>query len=580
MPGGGDSVLNPPSVPLSTSNVPARSPKHTTPHQARPSLTAPSSPPYSVFSIRQKRVLALLLGLTSLASPLTASIYFPLIPLLSTQFHTSIQAINLSVTIYVVFQALSPALFATLSDSFGRRAILLATFTIYVLANLGLALNRNVYSVLLILRALQSLGASAVVSIAYGVVADVSVPAERGKLLGPLMAATNLGPCIGPVVGGWVALGTSSCSWVFWCLVIYGGITVMTLGLVFPETARNLVGNGSLRPTGLRRPWWNSIEDWIRSRSKIAAVAGRSTPGYEEKPRDPFPEVELNGRFKISNFTACIRIIFWKDSALVLWMTASFYSVWYCIQTSIPTVYQNVYGFNEFENGLSFLTGGAGVILGALATGKLMDRNYKKTAEEVGLTVDKISGDDMNRFPIEKARSRGSWYLLAVSTCALVGYGWAITTHAHPSIPLILQCIIGFLCTVFNQMYSALLVDIFPDKPSTAAASGNIARCTLSAMMVASLQLLINTLGRGWFFILLGAVNSVAGAIVVFLVQTQGRRWRGQRVSGSTESSIRDDDDETCRVAQDSRSRGQDEKVCVSNAGPEHSLEIQEEKRK
>ena len=573
------SVSKPPSPRLLVSSVPSRSLKHITPYQIHPSLPIPSSPPYSVFSVQQKRVLTLLLGLTSLASPLTASIYFPLIPLLSIQFHTSVQAINFSITIYVVFQALSPALFATLSDTLGRRPILLATFTLYVLANLGLALNKNVYWVLLVLRALQSLGASAVLSIAYGVVADVSVPAERGNLLGPLMATTNLGPCVGPVVGGWVALGTGGYSWVFWCLVIYGGITVITLGLVFPETAKNVVGNGSLRAIGWWRPWWNYVEDWIRRKSKISATAGRRTSSYEERPTEPASGVKFNGRFMVSNFTACIRIIFWKDSALVLWMTASFYSVWYCIQTSIPSVYQDVYGFNDLEVGSSFLTGGAGVILGGLVTGKLMDRNYKKTAEKVGLTVDKISGDDMNRFPIEAARSRGSWYLLGISTCALVGYGWAIETQAHPSIPLLLQCIIGSLCTVFNQMYSALLVDIFPERPSTAAASGNIARCILSAIAVASLQLLVNALGRGWFFTLLSAVNSVTGIVVVFLIQTRGRRWRGQRVLGLTESSIGDDPVD-CPVAQDLRSRGQDEKGVVPNVVPEHPVKIQDEKQK
>jgi len=147
---------------------------------------------YTTYSSGQKRLITALLGLTTLASPLTATIYFPLLPLLQKHFRTSAQAINLTMTIYLVVQALSPTIFASLSDSLGRRLIYLTTFTLYALANLGLALNKNSYAALLVLRVLQSIGASSVVSIAYGVVADVCVPAERGRMLGPVMAATNL----------------------------------------------------------------------------------------------------------------------------------------------------------------------------------------------------------------------------------------------------------------------------------------------------------------------------------------------------------------------------------------------------
>ena len=62
----------------------------------------------------------------------------------------------------------------------------------------------------IILRAIQSLGASAAFAVSYGVVADVCVSAERGKMVGPVSMALNLGTCVGPVVGGWVALKATS----------------------------------------------------------------------------------------------------------------------------------------------------------------------------------------------------------------------------------------------------------------------------------------------------------------------------------------------------------------------------------
>src|SRR4051794_39597713 len=154
---------------------------------------------YTVLSRREQNLILILLGISMLVSPLTATIYFPLLPLLATHFHTSAQAINLTITVYIVFQALSPLFLASTPDHFGRRPIIVATFALYAMASLGLALNKSSYPALLVLRAIQSLGASAVLSISYGAVADICVPAKRGKMLGPMLAAGNVGTCIGPI---------------------------------------------------------------------------------------------------------------------------------------------------------------------------------------------------------------------------------------------------------------------------------------------------------------------------------------------------------------------------------------------
>ncbi|KAL4885289.1 major facilitator superfamily domain-containing protein [Aspergillus karnatakaensis] len=404
---------------------------------------------YTTFSHNQKYYFTYLLGYLTLASSLTATIYFPLIDLLSHQYNVSSQLINLTITVYVIFQAISPAFWGPLSDTLGRRPVFLITFSLYKAASLGLALNESNYAGLAVLRGLQSIGGSAVMSLAYAVVADISPRSDRGKILGPMLAATNLGPCVGPVIGGGAILASGDPLWCFWALLIFGGSSVLLIGWTLPETARVVV-------------------------------------------------------------------------------------VWYCIQTSIPSIFdKDIYGYNDLIVGLCYLPGGFGVIVGGL-----MDWNYKHTALQHGLAPSTTTNPSMGTstdknttaeeeprafFPYEIARSRGSYTILTVSTFIIVGYGWAVKHHAHPSIPLMLQVLIGAKCTVILQTFSALLVDIFPRLPGTAAA-------------VAALEPLSGAVGRAWLFTLLALVDGGMGLVAVWVLRRWGGVWRVRRETGLREA--------------------------------------------
>ena len=231
---------------------------------------------------------------------------------------------------------------------------------------------------------------------------------------------------------------------------------------------------------------------------------------------------------RLSNVLQPLRMIFWKDTVLTLWIAGSPYAVWYCVQASIPQIYRNVYHFNEVQIGLSYLTGGFGVVLGGYLNGMLMDLNYKATAEAIGHKIDKVSADDLTRFPIEKARTRGFWYIFLVYNATLVGYGWSIVRQAHVSVPLILQFTLAAICTAFQQTFNALLVDIFPESPSTATASGSVTRCLVSAVGVAVLQPLVSAVGYGWCFTTLSVLSGGGGAIAHWALRQWGMLWRSQ----------------------------------------------------
>ncbi|KAJ5901831.1 hypothetical protein N7495_002359 [Penicillium taxi] len=490
--------------------------------------------PYTIFTLNQKRFFTYLLGYLTLASSLTATIYFPLIDLLSNQYHVSTQLINLTITFYVIFQAISPAFWAPLSDTLGRRPVFLMTFSIYTCASLGLALNKSHYVALLLLRGLQSIGGSAVMSLGYAVVADISPHSERGKILGPMLTSTNLGPCVGPVIAGGAILASGDAMWCFWALLIFGGTSLLLIGWALPETARTVVGNGAVYPRAIWRTWW-SILSQKRAKLNIGIHILNNDPTTQEQQGE-LADINTNrtgkGKWIIPNPFDSLKIIFHYDIFLILWIAASPYAVWYCIQTSIPIIFGNSYGFNDLFVGLCFLPGGVGVILAGLVTGRLMDWNYKHTAREIGHEAES-DVLDRSQFPFEKARSRGSFSILAVSIALLIGYGWAVQLHVHPSIPLILQVLIGGKCTVLLQLFSALLVDIFPQRPGAAAAANNITRCALSAAAVAALQPLVEVIGYSWLFTLIALVDGGTSLLAVWTLRKWGSVWRQSRNSDS-----------------------------------------------
>ena len=381
------------------------------------------------------------------------------------------------------------------------------------------------------LRALQSLGASAIQAVTYGIIADVCVPAERGKMQGPIISMSNLGVNLGPLLGGLLAFKSGDFVWALWGLVAFGGVSLLSLGCFLDETARSIIGNGDGGSSSWwARPWWGALMSDAQPKSERSSTRKSGTNEDAEMPNDVAARTSRMKKTlqKMNPWTA-IRIVFFKDTSLILWMAASAYASYYCIQTSNPSIYKDIYHFNELEIGLSYLTGGAGVVLGAYANGRLMDRNYAVTAKEIGHEVDYIVGDDLHRFPIERARSRSCVYLLALSLCAWIGYGWALKERAHVSVPLTLQFVHGVLCTCILQTFNTLLVDIFPESPSTAATAGNVTRCALSALYVALLQPLVDALGRGWYFTLLGLISGLVGGFAVLMLQAYGCRWRSRR---------------------------------------------------
>jgi len=97
-------------------------------------------------------------------------------------------------------------------------------------------------------------------------------------------------------------------------------------------------------------------------------------------------------------------------------------------------LFRDIYGLDDSAVGACYLSIGFGVVAGGYLNGRLLDWNYKVTAKNLGLEVDKKRGDDLDKFPIERARLRSVIWLHVVHLGILVGYGWVLEREAVSSL--------------------------------------------------------------------------------------------------------------------------------------------------
>lgn len=204
------------------------------------------------------------------------------------------------------------------------------------------------------------------------------------------------------------------------------------------------------------------------------------------------------------------------------------YSTYSCLQASLSSLFLDIYEISGLASGLIYIPFGVACALSAFATGKLLDRNFRKTAAEVGAPVTRNKADDLSSFPIEKARLRTIVPLVSLSACLIVAYGWQLRAGIVMAGPLVTQFFIGLtIQTMFTAM-GTLLVDVNQECPSTAQAACNLVRCEIAAGYLAALDPLLRAIGPGWTFLLV-AVIVFFSAIMLLVLQWKGLSWRQNR---------------------------------------------------
>ena len=230
--------------------------------------------------------LILISGLSALAM----NIFLPSLPAMAAHFKTDYSVMQLSVAVYLGFNAVLQILIGPISDRFGRRPVLLWGMALFMVATLGCILAPNA-AVFLAFRMAQAVVAVALV-LSRAVVRDMYPQDKAASMIGYVTMGMAVVPMIGPAVGGvldevfgWQAN--------FWLLLALGALCFWLIRTDLGETARvsgkTLVQQFREYPDLLKSPrfWGYAAASAFTSGSFFAYLGGAPFVGTRVFGLDP-----------------------------------------------------------------------------------------------------------------------------------------------------------------------------------------------------------------------------------------------------------------------------------------------------
>ena len=177
---------------------------------------------------------AILLAVLGMLGPFSIDTYLPAFSGISASLGATPLQMQQTLSAYLFGFAFMALFHGAISDSFGRRPVVLWGLGVFTLASVGCALSQSIGQ-LIFFRAMQGLSTGAGIVIARAVVRDMYAPSQAQKVMSQITLFFGAAPAIAPLLGGWLLIHSS---WhaIFWFLAALGVVLWIANYRLLPET--------------------------------------------------------------------------------------------------------------------------------------------------------------------------------------------------------------------------------------------------------------------------------------------------------------------------------------------------------
>jgi multidrug resistance protein len=430
------------------------------------------------------------LSVLTIITPLGSSMFAPGIPKIMVEFHqSSSTTATFILSIYILGFAFGPLVIAPLSEIYGRSPLYNAGNALFIIFSVGAALSNSI-GMLMAFRFLMGLAGAVPITIGSGSIADIMPVEKRGRAMSAWALGPLLGPCIGPVAGGYMieAIGWR---WVYWLVAILGGVCAPVALFVLRE---------SYAPVILQRKV-------NRLRKETGNPDLRSVLETHSNAADKFKGAIIRP-LKLLILTPIVTL-----PALYIAIT---YGILYLLITTFSYVYSGVYHFGPGTVGLSFLPAGIGMMIGVVGFGLLSDNMVKRKQAQGIQHKPEIRISPILTIPCGLTLPIG-----------LFLYGWTADKGVFWIVPMIGVVIftaglMGVMMCIQNY-----LLDTYPRYAASVTAALAVLRSLLGALLPLGGLQMYEALGIGWGNSLLAFISLALVPIpVCFFIY--GERLRGR----------------------------------------------------
>lgn len=330
------------------------------------------------------------------------------------------EIMNWVFSIYLLTNAMLTPIYGKLADKIGRKPVFMIGIIIFIVGSSLCGLAQNMMT-LIIARAIQGVGAGAILPVALTIIADMYSIDKRAKILGLNSAAWGIASIFGPLAGGFI-VDTVGWHWIFFINVPIGLVLLGLISVFLVEPKRekskapmDILGSLELMLVlltlllGFQMISDNGFNLAVLGCFALTIVLLMLFIYTEKKVKDPVIDLALfnSSTFVIVNIVAALISGFLMG-----------------VEVYIPMWMQGVLGKSAGIGGLVLAPMSVLWMLGSFVASSFMEKYTTKKVLTIGLGIILLGGAFLVLVPV----SISFLWFFAISAVLGIGFGITITT--------------------------------------------------------------------------------------------------------------------------------------------------------